>query len=296
MNNILKATHTFRPSFLILTPICIFLSVSLAKYNGVSVDTDIALLACLAALLAHISVNALNEYLDFESGLDFKTKKTPFSGGSGTLPNFPELATIAKWLGATSLLFSFAIGVYFVLYINSDVLWFGLIGLFIVVTYTRWLNKLPLLCLVSPGIGFSTIMILGTYLLFSPSLTAEVILVASIPFLQLNNLLLLNQYPDIEPDKLVGRNTFPIAYGVSRSNLVFAISAIAPYLILMYLVFTQALPPMSTAGLLTAPIALFSVYGAFKYNAGIGQQPKYMAANVICSLLTPLILAMSLYG
>lgn len=296
MSNIFKVTHTFRPSFLILTPICIFLSVSLATYSGVSVDNDVALLACLAALLAHISVNALNEYSDYESGLDFKTKKTPFSGGSGTLPNFPELATIAKWLGATSLLFSFAIGVYFVLYINRDVLWFGLIGLFIIVTYTRWLNKLPLLCLVSPGIGFSTIMILGTYLLFSPNMPTTVIFVAFIPFLQVNNLLLLNQYPDIEPDKIVGRKTFPIAFGVTSSNLMFAASAITPYVILINLVMAKALPLLSLIALLTTPLAFFSVYGAFKYGASIGQQPKYMAANVACSLLTPLILAVSLYG
>jgi 1,4-dihydroxy-2-naphthoate polyprenyltransferase len=296
MSNILKVTQTFRPSFLILTPICIFLSISLATFNGIEVNNNVALLAFIAALLAHVSVNALNEYLDFDSGLDFKTSKTPFSGGSGTLPNFPELANMAKWLGIISLLITFAIGAYFVFYINVDVLWFGVIGLFIVVFYTRWLNKLPLLCLISPGIGFSTIMVLGTYLLFSPSMPTTVILVAFIPFLQINNLLLLNQYPDIEPDKIVGRKTFPIAFGVPSSNLIYAASAITPYVILSYLVMTNALPLLSLIALLTAPIALFSAYGAFKYRASIGQQPKYMAANVACSLLTPLILAVSLYG
>ncbi len=296
MKNVLKVTQTFRLPFLVLTPICIFLSISLATFHGIIVDNQIALLAGIAALLAHISVNALNEYLDFDSGLDFKTQRTPFSGGSGTLPNFPELAQIAKWLGVITLLLTVAIGGYFVFYINLDVLWFGLIGVFIVITYTRWLNKLPLLCLLSPGIGFSTIMILGTYLLFSVSIPQTIILVAFIPFLQINNLLLLNQYPDIEPDRTIGRNTFPIAYGVSNSNLVFSISAIIPYLILGYLVYTNALPLLSLLALLTVPMALFAVYGAFKHGSEIGQHPKYMAANVACSLLTPFILASSLYG
>ena len=44
------------------------------------------ILALAGGLLAHISVNALNEYLDFTSGLDLTTLRTPFSGGSGTLP------------------------------------------------------------------------------------------------------------------------------------------------------------------------------------------------------------------
>ncbi len=41
------------------------------------------MLALLGAFLAHISVNTLNEYFDFKSGLDLETIKTPFSGGSG---------------------------------------------------------------------------------------------------------------------------------------------------------------------------------------------------------------------
>ena len=41
---------------------------------------------------AHLAVNMLNEYFDFKSGLDFKTQRTPFSGGSGTLPANPHLA------------------------------------------------------------------------------------------------------------------------------------------------------------------------------------------------------------
>jgi len=37
----------------------------------------------MATLSAHIAVNTLNEYMDFKSGLDYETLKTPFAGGSG---------------------------------------------------------------------------------------------------------------------------------------------------------------------------------------------------------------------
>ena len=46
----------------------------------------------MGALCCHVSVNAFNEYYDFRSGLDARTRRTPFSGGSGTLPGKPELA------------------------------------------------------------------------------------------------------------------------------------------------------------------------------------------------------------
>ena len=37
----------------------------------------------LGLLLTHISVNVLNDYFDYRSGMDLATKRIPFSGGSG---------------------------------------------------------------------------------------------------------------------------------------------------------------------------------------------------------------------
>jgi hypothetical protein len=58
------------------------------------------LLIFIGALFAHISVNTLNEYFDFKSGLDLTANKTPFSGGSGALPNTPDVAGVSfkGWL------------------------------------------------------------------------------------------------------------------------------------------------------------------------------------------------------
>ena len=40
-----------------------------------------AVLAFIGLLLAHISVNTLNDYFDYRSGIDLETRRTPFSGG-----------------------------------------------------------------------------------------------------------------------------------------------------------------------------------------------------------------------
>ena len=37
-------------------------------------------------MLLHAAVNALNEASDMATGIDLRTTRTPFSGGSGTLP------------------------------------------------------------------------------------------------------------------------------------------------------------------------------------------------------------------
>lgn len=73
------------------------------------------------ATLAHISVNTLNEYEDFKSGLDFQTFKTPFSGGSGTLPNHPNIAPQTLWLGLLSLAVTIGIGLYFVVISHATI-------------------------------------------------------------------------------------------------------------------------------------------------------------------------------
>ncbi|WP_197475205.1 prenyltransferase, partial [Oleiphilus sp. HI0079] len=76
---VLQAT---RPPFLILTPACVFLGASIAfAEQAVFSNVDFALVL-IGAMAAHISVNTLNEYFDFKSGLDLNTNKTPFSGGS----------------------------------------------------------------------------------------------------------------------------------------------------------------------------------------------------------------------
>ena len=85
-----------RPPFLILAPVCAFLAISIVAFQSPSSLSFIKIfLVVIGAIAAHISVNTFNEYFDFKSGLDFKTMKTPFSGGSGALPASPDKARIA---------------------------------------------------------------------------------------------------------------------------------------------------------------------------------------------------------
>jgi 1,4-dihydroxy-2-naphthoate octaprenyltransferase len=105
---------TARPSFLILSPLCIFLALSAVYYNGLVINYTTAALLFSGAILAHISVNMLNEYFDFKSGLDFKTTKTPFSGGSGALIQQPNMAKKVLMFASLSLLITIGIGIYMV--------------------------------------------------------------------------------------------------------------------------------------------------------------------------------------
>ena len=77
---------------LALTPACLLLGLACVQWTHGQLALREAALVLFGALAAHVSVNAFNEYLDFRSGLDALTERTPFSGGSGVLPTHPELA------------------------------------------------------------------------------------------------------------------------------------------------------------------------------------------------------------
>ena len=75
-----------RANFLLLPFTLVAVGAAAAAFDG-----DFNLLHTLLALVGlvglHVAVNALNEVSDFRRGIDLETVRTPFSGGSGTLPS-----------------------------------------------------------------------------------------------------------------------------------------------------------------------------------------------------------------
>jgi 1,4-dihydroxy-2-naphthoate octaprenyltransferase len=275
-----------------LTPVCVFLGASTVALNETSIT--LLLLVLLGALLAQISVNALNEFADFKSGLDLTTTRTPFSGGSGALPGNPEMATAVFFAGVLSLMATSMIGGYLVWRVGAGIVPIGVTGLLLIVSYTGWINRYPFLCLIAPGVGFGFLMVVGTQFVLQGEYALLSLLVAVIPFFLVSNVLLLNQYPDIQADASVGRNHFPIAYGVSRSNLAYALFAVATTAIIVIYVLLDYLPVLSLVALLPMPLAFFSLYGAIKYRENIGNYPQYLGANVGVAILVPLLLGVSI--
>lgn len=285
---------TFRPSFLILTPACVFLGLSLSLSTASQINWFDFFLILIGATSAHIAANTLNEYYDFKSGLDLQTNKTPFSGGSGALPENPAAANSVLIAGWISVIFTILIGIYFIFSQGDQILPIGLAGLLLVITYTQLINRSPILCLVSPGLGFGLLMVVGTYLILTGSFSGLVWFAPFVPFFLINNLLLLNQYPDIEADRNVGRNTFPIVFGIKNSNRIYFLFLVIPYSLITFAIFNQSIPILSFIALLPMLLSLFALLGALKYKANIAIYPQYLAANVAASILTPILLGLAI--
>ncbi len=286
--------HAARPSFLVLSPICVFLGAATAFVSRGAIDEMVLFLVVIGALCAHISVNTLNEYADFRSGLDLVTIKTPFSGGSGALPADPAMAYLVLAAGLVTLFITFAIGLYFVKSHGMLVLALGGGGVAIILTYTRWINRWPLLCLIAPGLGFGILMVTGTHYILSLQYSVASLLAALVVFFLVNNLLLLNQYPDIEADKSIGRNHLPIAYGTRISSFVYGALSVSAYLVILAGAYYDYFPVLSIIAVLPLALSLFSLTGAIKHVDTIGQYQQYLGANVAATILTPLLLGISI--
>ena len=287
--------QSIRPPFLLLTFVCCGLAFSLALQSAHEFEHWLMWPVLLSALFAHIAVNALNEYQDFVSGLDMLTVKTPFSGGSGALPDNPDAAQYVLFTALTALVISSGAGLFLILQQGMPLMLLGVLGVIIVLAYTRWINRMPWLCLIAPGMGFGLLMVMGSYLALTGNIDARVVGLSLVPFFLVNNLLLLNQYPDIEADKAVGRNHFPIYFGIEMSNKMYLIFLLSTFAVIAYLILNHWLSHFAWLVLLPGLMGVYVYMGTVKYGEKIGAYPHILAVNVMMTLLIPSILAVDIY-
>ena len=290
---------TMRLPFLTLTVFCVLVGLATAIHSGAVINWLHFSLCLLGALTAHIAVNTLNEYQDFQSGLDFKTEKTPFSGGSGGLVENPSAAPLVLKFTYCCIGLVILIGLYFIYQTGVAILPFGLIGVAIIITYTRYINTQPWLCLLAPGIAFGLLMVVATDYILTSHYSLSAMAGAVICLFLVSNVLLLSQFPDAQADKTVGRNHIVIVYGKSFSLTVYLIFLLLAAATLILSCVFDVLPNLAYFALLPmlAGIAawhiLVKALGQSLINEQIEKEPmtKALGLNVVAANVTPLLLS-----
>ncbi|MDN3651584.1 prenyltransferase [Thalassotalea ponticola] len=285
-----------RLPFLTLTLSCLALVYALLVWHQVNFVAVHFALVCLAAIAAHIGVNALNEYQDFQSGLDLHTQRTPFSGGSGALPAQPEAAKNVVLVAYCCLLLVALIGVYFVWLSGPGLALVGALGLVIIITYTPYINRWPVACLLAPGIGFGGLIVGASFWLLSKQLTEAAMIAMLVTAVVTSNLLLLNQIPDRVVDKQFGRNHFVIAYGVSATLVSYSVLMLMAMASLCIGYYALVLPKAALWAL--APLFLHFVCLDFVRRSMRGKNSAHLHTALLINVLVanslPLVLALAL--
>ena len=295
MKNWKPLLGTMRLPFVILAPACVLVGLGTAYWQTGHVNWFYSVLALIAGISAHISVNAFNEYFDFKTDLDARTQKTPFSGGSGTLQAHPELANGALVISWVTLAISALIGLYFASVWGWWVILFGIVGLILLYGYTAWMVYQPALCLIAPGLGFGPLMVLSTHFALTGTFTWQALIASLVPFFLVSNLLLLNQFPDVEADRSIGRRHYPILLGRTVSGYIYIGFLIATYLVIAMGVFFGLLPRFSLLAMLTVILAVQVIRNVLANSENVPALIPSLGQNVIINLLTPVLLAIGLF-
>jgi len=278
-----------RPQFLLLSPVLAFLGMSIALYNG-SFNTLYFILTIVGLTLLHASVNTLNDYSDYKTGVDLKANRTPFSGGSGILPAGLLKPSTVLAIGLGSIILATPIGIYFLFKRGLDLLPLFIIGAILVLFYTSFITRIGLgLAEISAGLGLGVLPVIGTFIIIHGNFSYSALYASMPSFFLVFNLLLLNELPDSEADKSGNRKTLPIQFGIKAAATVYSAAVIITYLWILAGPFLNLMPYWSLLALLTLPVGLKAVKGAMTFKSMEELVPA-QGANVMMVLLTQLLL------
>ena len=202
---------------------------------------DLFLLTILGASLIHIATNMLNDYFDYKSGNDLMVKhQNPFAGGGRILT--AGLISPSKHLAVSlsSLVIGCMIGFYLVFAQGLPMLfWLGLVGVISAYFYVGPPLKLAYRGVgeIIVGLNFGPIMTLGSYYVQTGSWSVAALtepFLASLPIgLLIAAVLWINEFPDVDADRAVGKKTLVLRLGYLRSVSVFIIMLAASYFLVI---------------------------------------------------------------
>lgn len=241
-----------RPRTLTATYVPLGLAAVIALQQGVF-DLIPFVLSLIGALFLQIAANFINEYFDFKRGADeFK------QAGQGMTIKNQILTPNAVLIGAiASVVAGSLIGLLLLIHSGPLLLWIGLGGVLVVITYTA--GPFPLayngLGEVAVGIFMGPLMVLGAYYVMARQFDPTPV-IAAIPIsFMVAAILHANNIRDMDADRAVNKRTLAVLFGlrVARAEYLFLVGG--TYIALVVLVVFNVIPWTTLLALITIPEA-----------------------------------------
>lgn len=275
--------------FIPLTIIMVSLGTAIAAYEGFF-HLGYFALAMIGSLLVHMTVNVINDYYDYVDGIDLRTQRTPFSGGSGVLTSGLLRPKQAFWFATICLLIAMGIGAYFCFVRGWLLFPLLLVAGFSAYFYNVYISKW-LLGEIVAGLNFGPLLVLGSYYVQTGRYSLEALVASLAPGILTANLLFLNEFPDREADQKGGRRHLVIAMGKENARFLFVVFLVGSYLCIILGVITKMMPIVTLIGLGTIGFGWKAAKGALKYYSDTHQLIPALGMNVITILGTQALLA-----
>ncbi|MFZ1517482.1 MAG: 1,4-dihydroxy-2-naphthoate polyprenyltransferase [Ignavibacteriaceae bacterium] len=221
-----------RPRTLPAALVPVMVGSALAIYHGIFFP-HYSIIALLCSILIQIGTNFTNDLYDFLKGTDTEERKGPLRVLASGLISVKEM----KW-GIFLIFFTaFLLGLYLVYSVGLMILWIGIFSIIAGLAYTA--GPFPL---AYNGLGdlfvfifFGIVGTVGTYYLHAQQFNFLAFLISLPVGALITNILIVNNYRDIEEDKSAGKNTLAVLLGkdFSRYEYIFfiLISFFIPFLL-----------------------------------------------------------------
>jgi 1,4-dihydroxy-2-naphthoate polyprenyltransferase len=272
-----------RPAFLIGGFLGFGLGAAVARYDGFPLDWYAYLWGQLMVTSFHLMVHFANDY--FDQTCDALTERTPWSGGSGVLPE----GALPPWVALVAARVCAGVGLLATLraaLIGET--WLAFIG--IAIAAGAWAYSAPPARLLARGLGeLDTIAVvailvpLAGYTTFAHGLGTHALLVTLPGVFAMFAMILSVEVPDVEADAATGKRNLVVRWGVASAAIAARTFASGAVLLLL-LVGNAGFGAPAPAFLVLVPVAV--VAGAFAV-------PHYVAHLRFASLP---FLGVALYG
>lgn len=252
-----------RPRTLPAAVVPVMVGSALAIYQG-KFFPIYSIVALVCSLLIQIGTNFSNDLYDHLKGSDTKDRKGPLRVLASGLITVNEMK-----LGIFIIFsLSFLLGLYLVYSVGLVILWIGILSILAGLAYTA--GPFPL---AYNGLGdlfvflfFGIVGTVGTYYLHTQQFNI-IALIISIPVGALiTNILIVNNYRDIEEDRIAGKKTLAVILGREFSRYEFIFFILISFFVPFILHFEYDFALWIFLPYLTLPLAITLVKMLFAYT------------------------------
>jgi 1,4-dihydroxy-2-naphthoate octaprenyltransferase len=252
--------RALRAHFLTASIAPVLVGTAVAWYETARFDLGLFALALAGAILIHLGANMANDYFDYRSETDARNvSSSAYSGGSrviqeGLIPARHVLVAAVCCLVAGSL-----IGFFLVWRLRSvPLLVLGLAGVSLAYFYTGLPVRLAYhgFAEIANGVSFGPILALGAAVVQSGAITLREVLASVPPGLLLASVLMINEFPDYESDRSVGKKTIVVLAGRRAALAVYHAAMLLSCVWVAACAMLGPFPPWTLLSLAAAPLGL----------------------------------------
>jgi 1,4-dihydroxy-2-naphthoate polyprenyltransferase len=241
----------------------------------------------------NIGTNLSNDYFDHRSGADERNSRpTPFSGGSrviqeGRIP--PETILLAALIAYAAAIL---LGLYLTYRSGPALLWFGVSGVVLSYFYTAPPLKLGYRGWgeILVGILLGPLAVLGSYYVYSRTLTDQAFLISLPIGLLVAAILYINEFPDVDSDAAAGKRHSIVRLGRRKAVKGYVVILGSAYGIVLISGVFGILPAWTLLALVSLPLAVQAVRILYRYY----DQPQRLVPAMGLTIGTHLALGLLL--